>query len=374
MDGQYAMTYQFGMLLMTLLFCGMLIVIGDKRNRIGKVIDMWPLGWIGEHSFEIYLWQYPVIFLFMYKKWDDFPGYALIEIIVILLLSAWLHWFTDALLNRNLLDRLFRMDNWERYSLTAASLAMSFFLVFGVVGFLTAADTKFAGRDDLQKRLEENKKILQAQYAADANGTGSLSADKGSVTPAPTQAPKQQTKQDYVYADPDLTNSAEVSKEHVLMIGDSIMLDASPDLLEELPGAYIDAVESRQIIDALDAVDSQVSDGHLNKTVVISLGTNGPVTEENARPLIEYFGKDISIFWVNLFGRTVTWEKESNQLLLDLSEEYSNLTIIDWRNLIIDHSEWLWPDAEHPNLEGSKIYAQLIRESLDVVIDKQNQG
>ena len=112
----------------------------------------------------------------------------------------------------------------------------------------------------------------------------------------------------------------------------------------------------------------------MNHTVVISLGTNAPLDRQNIEAILYEFGPDVSVFWVNLFGRTVQWEDESNQLLQDLSEEYSNLTIIDWTDLIVNHPEWLWEDAEHPNFEGSKVFAQLIRESLEAVIDNQQSG
>ena len=157
------------------------------------------------------------------------------------------------------------------------------------------------------------------------------------------------------------------------MIGDSIMLDAAPDLNEELPDCYIDAKESRQLHESIDLAAVLRNEGHLSQTVVVSLGTNAPLNESDIRAIMYEFGPDISVFWVNLFGRTVQWEDESNQLLSDLSKEYSNLTIIDWIDLIKGHPEWLWEDAEHPNFQGSKIFAQLIRESIEAVMENQEK-
>lgn len=381
MDGQLPITYRCGMLLMTLLFGGMLVLATDKRAGIGRVLEMQPLRWIGDHSFEIYLWQYPVIFLFMYKKWSGNPVFPILEILIILVLAAWLHWIIPVILRLQIPNKVFRMELWQQIILLAGTLAMILFFITGIIGIATASDTKFAGKDELQKRLEENQKALQDEQNGQSSSAIPTSADSAASSEIPASSSlgvKAETEEPaaskYTYADPDLTNSAVVSKDSVLMIGDSIMLDAAPDLKEELPGCYIDAMQNRQASECVDLAAVLRNEGHVNHTVVISLGTNAPLSRGDIEAILYELGSDVSVFWVNLFGRTVTWENESNQLLRDLSEEYSNLTIINWRDLIIDHPEWLWEDAEHPNYDGSKIFSQLIRESLEVVIDKQNSS
>lgn len=377
MDGQYPITYRCGMLLMTLLFGGMLVLATDKQAGIGRALEVQPLRWIGDHSFEIYLWQYPVIFLFMYKKWNGNPVFPILEILIILVLAAWLHWLIPVLLRLQIPKKVLRMERWQQVILLIGTIATILFFVTGIIGIATASNTKFAGRDELQKRLEENQQALQDQQNGQAPSSSiptsdSQIPDSSSQGVAETET-EEAASSKYVYADPDLTNSAVVSKDEVLMIGDSIMLDAAPDLKEELPGCYIDAMQNRQASECVDLAAVLRNEGHVKHTVVISLGTNAPLSEGDIEAILYELGSDVSVFWVNLFGRTVTWENESNQLLQNLSEKYSNLTIIDWRDLIIDHPEWLWEDAEHPNLEGSKIFSQLIRESLEVVIDKQSK-
>ena len=175
----------------------------------------------------------------------------------------------------------------------------------------------------------------------------------------------------FLYADPGLTNSAQVSTERVLMIGDSVMLDASPQIKEKFPDCYIDAAQSRQLSDSIPVAEKLMEDGHLFHTVVISLGTNGEISESYCRELLDLFGPDISIFWVNVFGRSLSWVRDNNLILLHLQDEYSNMTVIDWNYLIKDHPEWLWEDEVHPNLEGSEVYAALIKESLDAAASHQ---
>ena len=377
LDGQYGFTYRGGMLLMTLLFGILLLFVTDRRLPLGKWLEAKPLVWIGEHSYEIYLWQYPVIFLFMYRHWDNNVAGLILEAVMIVILAWWLHWLTGVLMTRRIPAKVFRMEMWKRIVLLAAAGLTALFLVLGVIGIATAEKEKFAEKDELAALLEQNQQMLQENQqetsAAPETSQPALSAVPETTTPAATVQPLAQ--EDLLYGDASLENAAEVSDSEVLMIGDSIMLDSSPQIKEQLPDCYIDAVQSRQLYDTPEVAQQLINDGHLNKTVVISLGTNAPLTEEDVRELLDVFDSETSIFWVNLFGRTVLWEEEANQLLLDMAEEYPNLTIINWCDLIKPHiEEWLWGDREHPNPDGAEVLATLIREDIQVCMTKQGHA
>ncbi len=375
LDGQYGFTYRGGMLLMTLLFGILLLLVTDRRLSLGKWLEAKPLVWIGAHSYEIYLWQYPIIFLFMYKRWDNTAAGPILEAILIVVLAWWLHWLTGVLLARKIPEKVFVMDLWKRIVLLAAAALTALCLVLGVIGITTAEKEKFAEKDELAAVLEQNQQMLQEnqQQTDDSSAAPETAQPTPPATPAATVQPLAQ--EDLLYGDASLENAAEVSDTEVLMIGDSIMLDSSPQIKEELPDCYIDAVQSRQLYDTPEVARELINDGHLYKTVVISLGTNAPLTEEDVRELLDVFDSETSIFWVNLFGRTVLWEEEANQLLLDMAEEYPNLTIINWCDLIKPHvEEWLWGDREHPNPDGAKVLATLIREDIEVCMSKQGHA
>lgn len=90
MDGQANFTYRVGLIGTSLLFCALLKLAADRRLPMGRWLDRKPLAWLGKRSYEIYLWQYPVIFLFQYNKWDQLPGATAIMIVIILLLAVWM--------------------------------------------------------------------------------------------------------------------------------------------------------------------------------------------------------------------------------------------------------------------------------------------
>ena len=377
LDGQLPFTYLGGMLGMTLVFALMLLTVTDKRTHIGKLLEAKPIAWIGKISYEMYLWQYPVIYFFLYKGLNDkLPGSYLIEAAAIVILAAILHYVVEAIMKKK-----FNVGN------AIAIVATCLVMIVGCVGIFTAPKERPGNMDELAKLLEENQKKLQELEENKKNGTDETeeadtetaegetgeTEEGASEETTETEETKEQPAPEFEYAASDLTNSAEVSKERVLMIGDSIMLGASEDLLNELPGATIDAVQNRMVVSAIEVGKEHIANGDLNKTVVISLGTNGRITKDTARKIMDTFGPDTSVFWVNLFGRTVLWRDEANQNLIDISQEYPNLTVIDWCSLIKDHPEWLWQDGEHPNVEGAKIFAQLVRESIESAQYNQQQ-
>ena len=372
-DGQLPFVYRGGMFLITLMFGAMVLFVADRKLPAGRWLEAAPLVWIGERSYEIYLWQYPVIFLFMIKKWSSIPAMFLLEIAIIVLLAAWLHQLAGALVNRALPAFLEEFPLWVEYVWKGAAVLSAVLLTVGVFGTVTAPREKFAEKDELARLLEENQKMLENQNEADESESVIDISDLVTTENKINELEVTLDGLNLEFADRGLTNSAEVSLSQVLMIGDSIMLDSSPQLKDEFPDCYIDAQQNRQVIKCLEVGQQAIWDGNLHNTVVISLGTNGRITESTATRIMELFGPDVSVFWVNLFGRTVTWEDEANSLLLKLTETYPNLTVIDWASVIRPHPEWLWGDGEHPNPEGSKVYAKLIRESLQVCAAKQKQ-
>ena len=375
MNGQIDFTYRGGMILMTLLFGVLIVLTTDRRVRIGKILEASPLTWLGKRSYELYLWQYPVIFLFMNKGWvDEYPWLYLVEGVALVVLAAFLHFVTEGLFS------LFRREaegrgrsTGRRVAFHLSSVLCLIAVIFGVVGTVTAGTEKPGKMDELAAHLEEQQQFLEEMERMDEAAT-----EEGGAASEKAAELEEKEEEEAIdvgkppklkYGDPALTNAAPASKKRVFLIGDSILESAARAVLNELPGARISARQNRQVAEAIDIIKEAKREGKIKKSVVIALGTNGRILMPTAEEIVELLGDDVSIFWVNLFGRTVTWRREANGNLEELAEEHPNFSVIDWYSLIKDNGDrWLWPDGEHPNLEGEKIYARLIRESIDAVM------
>lgn len=94
LDGRLPAVYEWAMAAYTILFLLLLVWTADTSLPFGKWMDNPLFCWIGKYSYGIFLWQYPVIFLFRYMKWEGIMPYVMetAEIFLIVLLAVWSIW------------------------------------------------------------------------------------------------------------------------------------------------------------------------------------------------------------------------------------------------------------------------------------------
>lgn len=146
----------------------------------------------------------------------------------------------------------------------------------------------------------------------------------------------------------------------VTMVGDSVMLGASPSILGMMPDCVIDAKVSRQVVQADGVLDALEQQNTLRQTVVIALGTNGPFSVAKGQELIDRLGSGRTIYWVTAYGRDLSWQEDSNATIRQLAETNENVHIIDWAQAASGHAEWLCSDGIHLNAAGRDAYAGII--------------
>ena len=154
----------------------------------------------------------------------------------------------------------------------------------------------------------------------------------------------------------------------VTMIGDSIMNGNRRIILEQLPDAFIDAKGSRDVCGGFEAASKLQLEGKLTDVVIVELGTNGPLLKHEpyargTQNLLELLGTERQIFWVTVYCSYSQWMAMNNEYIWELSMTRPNITVIDWYSLAVQHPEW-FPDGVHPNAEGARNFARLLREAL----------
>lgn len=315
----------------------------EKTANSSVSLDVPILDWIGRHSYEIYLWQYPVIYLFQYKDWNTNFVIYLFEFVILILLVIWSNYFLKVFKYKQIKPK------FQKAVLACGIVGF----VFQATGVIALATSKEIDSTELQKRIAENEKAIEANKK---NAKSDGSVEKGKVD-------------DYASSG----NSQKVSDKGLFCLGDSVMLSAYTNIQDIYPDATIDAAVSRQIYHALDILSWYQSQGNIHNTVVISLGTNGVLDENTVEQLLEMIGKDKSIFWVNVYAPGVEWEASNNKYLNELAKKHSNVTIIDWNSYISKHTDLLEADGIHPIEEGANAYAHLIQEKINEVMQKQKE-
>lgn len=343
LGGQEPFVYQGGMFLYTILFLFLVWITEHPAYSVAALLDSAPIKWIGKRCYEIFLWQYPVLFLGQQLHGEALFGsglwYNVCVAIVILLLSIWTHTLTDKIVHIHHCTWQDCIEKIRSFIFVGATGLGILCIGLGFVAMLYASNTKAAAGAELKAQLEQNAQIQEeenkkAAFEMAKNG----SAVKNSLF-------------------------------GVAAIGDSVMLGASPALRKDLPNIYIDAKVSRYVGDGLAIAEDMDRKGRLGNVVLIGLGTNGPLTgyyEPQTKALLDFLTKNPNrqVFWVNDYAPSVSWEKGNNQYLEQLAKQYKNLTIINWYTPVSQHPEWLSKDGIHPNDLGIKEYATIVKEAM----------
>jgi hypothetical protein len=159
----------------------------------------------------------------------------------------------------------------------------------------------------------------------------------------------------------------------VLMIGDSVMVGATPYLVA-LPGwsVTVDATVSRQFGypysgTGVQAVHAHADDGTLGARVVIHLGTNGRIRQDDFDEVMAVLANVPRVVFVTVrIPAYPDIEAENNELLFTNVARYPNMVVADWHGLAAAHPSWFDNDPQgvHPTAEGQQAYADLIGSKL----------
>jgi hypothetical protein len=138
----------------------------------------------------------------------------------------------------------------------------------------------------------------------------------------------------------------------VSAIGDSVMLDYSGALIADMPGVDIDAVVGRQWDTGVQIAERLRATGELGATVVIGLGTNGPVSSADFDSMMAPLAGASRIVFVTV-AVDRPWEAEVNSLLNSEAARYPNVAIADWAGLVAHHPDWLFSGGPHLPVDGT---------------------
>lgn len=350
MSGQASVTYQGGMLAMTILF-GLMLYLTIATN-LGEKLEHPICTFFGKYSYGIFLWQYPVIYLFGHMPWGNMPGAVVLQLLLICLLAVWSKHFTDSVMQRALPFANTNLANLKKLAFGVLAVLSIVLMGFGSKAYVVSYNYKDVSKAELQAQLKANAEKLAAENAA---------AEKAAHEQAVNLAKGQ------------------VDLRGVVCIGDSVMLGASGALRKELPGCYIDAAVSRYVGDGVQIAEQLKANGKLGKVVLIHLGTNGPIAgyeryEKHTKKLIEVLGPDREIFWVNFFCPDTTWQDTNNAYLSNIICGYhSNIHLVNWYNLVHDKAgDLLVGDRIHPNSKGIKLYGELVKETMVKVLAEES--
>lgn len=285
---------------------------------------------LAKYSYEIYLVQYPIIYL--YQCFFMNQNSPLIRVLAITLVTLLVAFVIHSILQLTTKPK----------TLQIAGLAV-IALLSGFGGF------QYVIAKDHTKEMEQ----LQQQLAESA---AEMEKKKQEY------ALKQQQENDAWQKlldelEPDEDQIKETVKNlPVICVGDSVMLGAVGELADLFPNSYVDAEVSRS-----GWVINEIIQGlKIAGPVVIHTGTNGDVPEYVKDQMMKAC-EGYDVFWL-----TVTNDRDVhvNADLKKFCDKYDNAHLIDWQSLSANHPDWFYADGIHLPTAGRKAYANIIFEAI----------
>lgn len=339
--------YAYSMILVTILTCR-LIDYGTLQSKKISIVDK-VIKLLASISYEIYLFQYPIIFIFQYINVNNI-FYLPLVILVIIILSYLLH---------------FAINNKKLKFLKL--IVMIIFIIIALHGcykYIISEDHS-KEMNELKEQLEQNEKLIEQNKEKYASQL-------------------QKENDEWIKTLESLDNNQNNLKEIVSNlpitgIGDSVMLGAIQNLNTQFPNGYIDAKVSRTAWKAGTILNELNEKNMLGNPIIINLGANGDCSTACKQEIMKNCGNR-KVYWLN-----TTNNQDTNIRLKNFASSYANLHIIDWYTISLGHSEYFYADGIHLTGIGRKVYTEVIfnaiyqdylkefNEAKQTLIEKHNE-
>lgn len=363
-NGSSNFWYRGGQFIGTILTVLVIYTVSGRKTWLIRFLSNPVLKWIGDRSYSIYLWHYPIILLIS-KGIKASWWITLIEIVLSVVLAELSYRFIETPIRHGIIGEYLnilrsrpksRQEKKRQVQVARRSLkvmAGTFVLTVSLILCMVFVPKKNA-LDTLQKReakAKETGKMTEEQLAKQkANGSES----------------------DDTICTADLTDDEILEGLNLLLIGDSIAVDVTDDFYEIFPNSVSDTKIGR-----ITSLGKQVLDSYIDEKkwegegVIFASLSNSPINGE-LEDIREKIGKDMPLFLTTVRIPHDTFEEESNSKIKKFVEENDHTYLIDWYAASEGHDEYFDADDTHLLSAGAKAYAKCIKEAVLDAYKKEN--
>ncbi|KQN98982.1 acyltransferase family protein [Paenibacillus sp. Leaf72] len=399
--------YLGGMLLLSVVSMLLIMTAAHPASRIGRLLSIPPLRFIGVRSYGLYLWHYPVVILTgpAVDTGEVSVMRLSLQVVLMLVLATVSYKYVEQPLRHGSISKLCKQfPSW----MAAHSYRRAFIAFFSVCLVVTMS---YALRMDGLASIWSNKPFSHVQasgnYAAgNADGSETEPAEQGSSgagtgvapsepsTGAPEQKPSpsgepsavaspegsgeaithastepspsvkpSESGEDGVKRAPEHEEQPPQAESKVTAIGDSVMLDIQSALEKLVPGIAVDGQIGRQMSQAPPILEQLQKNGKLGDTVIIELGTNGAFASKQLARISELLKDHKKIILVNTRVPR-PWEQIVNDALAKATKDNKNMVLVDWHAASSGKDDYFSQDGVHLTAKGAKVLAALIARAV----------
>jgi hypothetical protein len=398
LDEFQPLLYTGGFAAVGLTTAALVAVVAHPHSRVGTVLLGWrPLRWVGERSYGIYLWHWPVFMVTRPGLDVPLEGAKLLalRIAVTVLLAHLSYRYVEQPVRNGALGRAWRTlrladapgrrDLGLRCAAAAAPVVVLCVLVGVAVwraeapappSYLatkeihTATEPAPAEENPAQNAPPPEAKSPQSaqtppppekEPAKGQERSGAAASDAAGKQEPKNAAAEQGTGEK---AEEDGDGAAPVTAGPVGTIGDSVMLGSAGPLREQVDVSVMDAEVGMQVSYAIEVLRSRGAAGQLGDTVVVHLGNNGVFTRGQFEEMMGVLKGVDRVIFVNVRVARA-WETPNNRVIAAGVARHPSAELVDWYSASAGRPELFVSDGVHLQPPGQRLYAATIRERVE---------
>ena len=395
-----AFLYQGGFLLVALTTAVVIVAAVLPGGWLGRVLAVGPLRWMGLRSYGIYLWHWPV-FMLMRPSDVGLDGADLLglRLVVVVALAGVSYRVVERPVRSGALGAWGR-GLWSsrpcaprtlalRYGVMSMGVAAAAVVTIGLVlaptgeGVVTKVVEVVEGdvavragatldAEELRVALTAPRGVVVGEVDVEVfvGDWEALSGEVGETTLALMSRQERTLSalagvgllagEGRAAMRAGLGPPAREQPLAILAIGDSVMLSVQARLEERFrPGIQVDARVSRQFTEGIALLTTRAEGDLLGETVIVHLGTNGAINNEQFEAMMEVLREVPRVIFVTVRVPR-RWEPVSNRTLRAGVERWANASLVDWHAITKDSDGLFAADGVHPGRAGSDLYVRLI--------------
>ena len=343
-------------------------MLAGASEALRRLLNFAPLRWVGERSYGLYLWHWPLAVVMHYVLGADRSPLVNVGVLVATFAIAEMsyRWVETPIRRRGFRESANRViASFQNATVKALPIALTLLMIAaaGATGVAvrtapTMTTAQQSVEDGKRAAAERLKARQEARASASANPSATAKDDKDAKANASASASASQEA------------TGPINSSQVTVVGDSIVVAVSPDLYDKMPEAQIDAAEGRTIAKALPIIKTMGASGQIRKTLVLSVTANSTILDGQLDQVLAAMPADSKLVLVTGYGpRNLSWIEYSNTKIHEFASQHSDRVIIaDWnsaiRQALQTQSGLLASDGVHPEAAGQELYARVVEQAI----------
>lgn len=346
--------YYGGQAIVSVLAAFVVYAVTVSRSPLNIILGSGILKWIGDRSYSIYLWHYPIIVLMSGGKRAAW-WIVILEVVLSVGLAELSYRFIETPVRHGIIGEYIgiinsrphnRRERHRQIQVARRSLkAMAAVLVTGLALILCIAFVpKKTTLDTVAKREKKATEVTK-------------------LTNQKLKEQKAKAKKTAKTSKSTMTDEELLKNVQMLLIGDSITVDVTDYFYKVLPNSISDTKIGRSTLTGVKVFDEyQTQKKWDGDGVIFALGTNGPMYDTLGR--IRKKVGDKPLFLTTVHAPKEDFESSNNEEIRKFVKEHKHTYLIDWYTASADHPEYFDQDDTHLLPKGAEAYAQCIKDAV----------